>query len=60
MINSSLSDNAQVLPSSLTGLSHLRPPPLAVVALQSLSHEQFPQVLGGELLHVLAVVVNLT
>lgn len=30
-----------------------------VVALQSFSHEQFPEVLRGEFLHVLAVVVNL-
>ena len=33
---------------------------LGVVALQSFGHEQLAQVLGGELLHVLTVVVNLT
>lgn len=30
-----------------------------VVALESLRHEQLPEVLRGEFLHILAVVVNL-
>lgn len=33
---------------------------LAVVALQGLCHEQFAKVLGGELLNVLTVVVDLS
>ena len=32
---------------------------LAVVALQSFSHEQLPKVLRSEFLHILAVIVNL-
>lgn len=50
------------LPSGFASLFSLLPVSSSsslVVALQSLDHEQLPQILRGEFLHVLAVVVDL-
>lgn len=54
MVNTPAADGALVLPKPRRSfISAL------VVALESFGHEQLPEVLRGEFLHVLAVVVNL-
>lgn len=54
MVNTPAADGALVLPKPLRSFISV-----LVVALESFGHEQLPEVLRGEFLHVLAVVVNL-